>query len=101
MAKAEDWISALKDKGKDVSALEAALSDYKAANSKAASDLDTGKSVLSAKAGFDADGRVTDASLALKTLVSAGKAERQFHLTITPAAIAFREAVLSYRQANK
>jgi hypothetical protein len=101
IAKADEWINNLKDKGKDVSALEAALSDYKAASAKAAADLDTAKGVLGTHAGFDSSGQVTDASQALKTLRAAGKAERQLHLTIAPAAIGFRAAGVDYRQANK
>jgi hypothetical protein len=101
VAKGQEWIDALKGRGKDVTALQAALDAYETAGQKAAVDLGTAKAALAAHAGFDAGGNAIDASQALQTLVSAGKAERQYHLTITPAAIALREAVLAYRQANK
>jgi hypothetical protein len=101
VAKTQEWVDVLKGEGKDVSALQSALADYQSAIAVAAPFLDTAKTTLDARAGFDAAGQVTDRSDALKTIVDAGKAERQFHLTITPAALTFRAAVLAFRQANK
>ena len=101
IATVEEWIAHLAARGEDISLLEAALADYKGVNAKAAGHYDTAKSTLDTHAGFDSSGGVIDAHAALQTLVTAGKAERQFHLIITPAAIEFREAVVSYIKAGQ
>jgi uncharacterized lipoprotein YmbA len=101
IALAQDWITALKNEGKDTSALEAALGAYQSGVASARASFDAAKSILDAHAGFDAGGKVTNRAEALKTVVEAGRAERQFHLTITQATIDFRAAVRAYRQANR
>jgi len=98
---AQTWIGRLQAQGKDVSTLQSALAAFQAGIAQAQGSFNTAQSVLNTHAGFDANGKVTDAALALKTLIDAGKAERQFHLTITQATIDFRQAVQQYRQNNK
>lgn len=99
-ATAQRWISDLQAEGKDVTALQAALSAFQTGLAQARGSFDTAKQLLAAHAGFDANGQVTNAAQALKTISEAGRAERQFHLTITQATIDFRTAVRAYRQAN-
>lgn len=99
-ATAQQWINDLQAEGKDVTALQAALSAFQAGIAQARGSFNTAKQLLDAHAGFDANGQVTNAAQALKTISEAGRAERQFHLTITPATIDFRVAVRAYRQAN-
>lgn len=99
--KAQQWLADLQVEGKEVSALPAALSAFQNGLAQAQTSFNTAKQVLDAHAGFDANGQVTNAAQALKTLVDAGRAERQFHLTITQATIDFRAAVRAYLQANK
>jgi hypothetical protein len=101
IAKADQWIADLKNRGKDTAGLETALATYKSRVAEAQTYLDTAKGVLDARAGFDADGKVTNRTDALKTVVEAGHLQRQFHLAITQATVDFRAAVLAYRQANK
>lgn len=101
IATAEEWVTRLKDRGEDTAALESALAAYKSAVAEAQTHFDTAKGILDAKAGFDSNGKVTNRLDALKTVVEVGRAQRQFHLTITPATIDFRAAVRAYRQANK
>jgi hypothetical protein len=98
---AQQWIADLQAEGKDVSALQTALSAFQAGIANAQTSFNTAKQTLDAHTGFDASGKVTNATQALNTLVEAGRAERQFHLTITQATIDFRTAVRAYRQANR
>jgi hypothetical protein len=97
---AQQWITDLQAEGKDVSALQAALTAFQAGVAQARGSFDTARQLLDAHAGFDANGQVTEASLALKAVSDAGRAERQCHLTLTQATIDFRAAVRAYRQAN-
>ena len=98
---AQTWISNLQGRGKDVSALQSALAAFQSGLSQAQGSFNTAQSTLNTHAGFDANGKVTDAAQALATLTQAGRAERQFHLTITQATLDFRQAVRQYLQANK
>ena len=97
---AQQWIADLQAEGKDTAALQTALTAFQNSIAQAQSSFDTAKGILDAHAGFDASGNVTDRAQALKTVVDAGRAERQFHLTITQATINFRTAVHEYRQSN-
>jgi hypothetical protein len=98
--KTHEWIDALNAAGEDTSALEAAVNEYEVTMVTASQYLGIAKSALEAKSGFDASGKVTNMTQALSTVKKAGRAERHVHVAITPAAIAFRDAVLAYRRAN-
>ncbi len=98
---AQNWISRLQGQGKDVTALQNALTAFQAGIAQAQTSLTTAQNILSTHSGFDAAGTVTDRQQALQTVKEAGQAERQFHLTITQATRAFRQAVREYRQANR
>ena len=97
---AQTWISRLQGQGKDVMALQNALTAFQAGLAQAQTSFTTAQNTLNAHSGFDANGKVTDRAQALQTVTEAGRAERQFHLTITQATITFRQAVRQYRQAN-
>lgn len=99
-ATAQQWLTDLAAEGKDVTALQAALTAFQAGVAQARGSFDTAKQLLDAHTGFDANGQVTNAAQALKTVSEAGRAERQCHLTITQATLDFRAAVKAYRQAN-
>ena len=98
---AQQFIDNQKAAGKDTSVLEAAL----AAFSKAVSDTqalhDTAANILAAHAGYNADGKVTDAKQALVTLHNAGLPMREAHLKITQATLDFRQSLRAYLQANQ
>jgi hypothetical protein len=98
---AATWIDRLKAAGKDTSALDSALATYKTQIGAAQADHDAGGSVLSAHAGFGANGKVTDRKAALDTIKSAGKSLRQAHLTLVQSTLDFRTAVLNWRAANR
>ncbi len=97
---AQQWINTLKAEGKDVSALETALSAFNAGIATANGFHNTGAGILSTHAGFDGSGNVTDAQQALNTVTTAANNLRQAHLAITQAAIDFRNAVHDWRGKN-
>jgi len=95
-----DWINQLKTEGKDTAALESALATYQEQVNAAKVDHDSAASILASPAGFDASGAMTDARTALQTVVSAGRALRQAHLTLTQSTINFRAAIQAWMDAN-
>jgi hypothetical protein len=101
VAAAQTWISRLQEQGKDVTVLQNALAAFQSSLAQAQASFNTAQSTLNAHAGFDGSGKVTDNPQALQTVMQAGKAERQFHLTITQATIDFRQVVRQYLAANK
>jgi hypothetical protein len=100
ISKTQTWINGLKSAGKNTSALETALATYQGQIASAQADHDAGGSLLSSKAGFDANGKVTDRQAALSTIKSAGKSLRQSHLTLVQSTLDFRDAVRNWRAAN-
>lgn len=97
----DSWITTLKGQGKDTSALESALADFKSKVSAAQSAHDQGASILSAHAGFDGDGKVTDPDQAHNTLVQARDHLVDARRGLTDAIHSLREAVRSFRQQNR
>jgi hypothetical protein len=97
----QDWINKLKSAGKDTSALESALATYQTQVASAQSSHDAAAAVLAAPAGFDSNGKVTDAKAALQTIINTGKPLRQAHLTLVQSTIDFRTAVQNWLKANK
>lgn len=98
--KGQTLIDALKAKGKDTTALETALATAKAQVAAAQTAHDTAASVLSAHAGFDADGKVTDREQAQQTVKSASEALLDAHLTLKQAQLDLRVAIRNWRKAN-
>ena len=91
-AKAEEKLAALKEAGKDTSALEAALERFEELVEEAQSAHDEAARILKAGKGFDSDGKVTDREEARETVMTAGKALREAHAN-------FRQAVAKVRHA--
>lgn len=100
-AKTQEFIDKAKGEGKDTSALEAGLTAFQARVAEAQAAHDQAQAVLSAKAGFDADGKMTDAQLARRTLADAGQALRQGHFILRQAERDLRQAVRDFRRANR
>lgn len=97
----QDFIAEQKAQGKNTKPLEAGLAAFQTAIASAQSFHDTAKSTLDAKAGFAADGTVTDPAQARETVKTAGKAERDFHRTMRQARLNLHHAFKRYREANK
>jgi len=98
---AQTWIDELKAKGKDTSALEAALSAFKSGIASAQAKHDEAQGIMEAHAGFDSDCKLTDRDQAKATLQSAGNALREAHRLLHNAGRAFRQAVRDWRQTNR
>jgi hypothetical protein len=100
-AKSQTWINEQKSKGKDVSALEAALSAYKSAIASAQAKHDQAQSTFNTQAGFDGNCKLTDRDQARTTLRTVGDALREAHRLIADANREFRRAVQDWRRANR
>jgi hypothetical protein len=97
----DTWIAALKGQGKDTSALEKALSDFKSKVSAAQTEHDQGASILNTHAGFDGSGKVTDVDQARDTLKQTRGHLRAAHLDLREGTLTLRKAIRDFRQANK
>ena len=103
-ARAEEFagrIADLKSKGKDTSALEEALADFKDVLKEARTTHDEAAGILKTHAGFDAQGKVTDIEQARETVREAEKLLREARRDLRPAlrklARAFREFIRDNR----
>ena len=101
VTRAQTWINNLQGQGKDVSALQTALNAFQASLAQVQGNFNTAQNTLNTHTGFDGNGKVADTAQAWQTLIQAGQAERQFHLTITQATINFRLAARQYLQNNQ
>jgi hypothetical protein len=98
--KLQDLINKQGGKGGDTSALQAALTAFKAqVVSAEASDRAAGD-ILSAHAGFDANGKVTDRDAARKTVQSARQALKDANNILKQAATNLRAAMKEWRDAH-
>lgn len=93
-------IEKAKENGKDVAAVQAAFEAYKAAFEKAKPSYEQAKALVSAQAGFDANGQVTDAEKAKATLKSLSEALKKYKATLGGTPKALREAIQAFRAAN-
>jgi hypothetical protein len=94
-------IDELKGRGKDTSALEAALASYEGKVGEAQVLHDEAVATLSTHTGFDADGKVTDAAAARETLKSAGEKMREAHRLLRPALEELLKALREFRRDNR
>ena len=89
------------ENGKDVSDLQAALDAYEAALTATRPQYEALGTVISAHAGFDADGKVTDAEQAKATLTEVRDQMKVIKESMGETFKALREAVKAFREANK
>jgi uncharacterized protein YukE len=94
---AQQRIDEDKAAGKDTTAIQSALDTFKSQIEVAQSSWNAAKSILEARAGFDANGQVTDLQQARDTVRDAGRALRDTGHTLRDAAREFRRAVRDYR----
>ncbi len=96
--RAEDFagrIADLKSEGKDTSALEEALADFKDVLKEARTTHDQAAAVLKTHAGFDDQGKVTEIEKARETIREAEKLLREAHRDLRPA---LRELMRAFRE---
>ncbi len=98
--KVQQFITTQQGKGKDVTALQAALTTFNSQIASAQAAHTTAANVLSAHAGFDASGKVTDAAQARQTLLDARQSLRDAHNVMRQAVLDLHRAVRTWRQEN-
>lgn len=100
-ARTQAFIDKASGEGKDTRALEAGLAAFRTEVAEAQAAHDEAQALLDAKAGFDADGKVTDPQLARWTVADAGQALREAHFILRQAERDLRQAVREFRRANR
>jgi DNA repair exonuclease SbcCD ATPase subunit len=100
-AKAQELIDRATANGKDASAVQAALNAFKAAVEKSRPMYDTLKMSIRTHSGFDANGRVTDATKAKATVQEVRTTLKELKTSLNGTGKALREAVKAFREANK
>ena len=93
-------IDKAKEKGKDVSAVQAVFDAYKAAFEKGKPIYEQAKTTVAAHDGFDANGKVTDLEKAKATVKSVADTLKQYRDTVGDAFRTLREAIKAFREAN-
>jgi hypothetical protein len=101
IAKIQARLDKAAENGKDVSALQAALDAYEAALLASKPIYDNLGGLVSAHAGFDVNGKVTDAEQARATVKEVGGQLKALKDSMGGAFKALREAIKTFRQANK
>ncbi len=96
-----DRIAALKALGKDTTALDAALSNFKTMLATAHTDHESAANILKTHAGFDASGKVTNAQLAQDTVQQARQLLRDVPQTLRPSIRDIVQAIRQFIKANR
>jgi hypothetical protein len=89
-----------KSKGKDTTALVAALASYNTSIASARTQYDTAKGLLDAHAGFGANGQVTDGAQARDAVKAVAQAEMKVRKTLREANRGLLQVARDYRKAN-
>ncbi len=100
-ARAQELIDKAKSNGKDTTALESALANFKTAIGQAQAAHDKAVGILNAHDGFDGAGKMTDPDKAEATLKAVRDALRDGQEALRSGTRDFREAVRQWRLANK
>jgi methyl-accepting chemotaxis protein len=93
-------IDKAKEKGKDVSAVQAAFDAYKAAFVKGKPIYEQAAALVAKHDGFDVSGKVTDTEKAKATVKSLAESIKQYRDTVGEALKTLREAIKAFREAN-
>ncbi|MBI5825695.1 MAG: hypothetical protein HZB18_16830 [Chloroflexi bacterium] len=101
IAKIQERIDKAAEKGKDVTELQAALDAYEAALIAAQPTYESIGSIVSSHAGFDANGKVTDAEQARSTVEQMRTKMQEIKSAMGGTFKALREAWKAFRKANK
>jgi hypothetical protein len=98
--KVQQFITVQQGKGKDVTALQAALTTFKSQIITAQASHTTAANVLSAHLGFDANGKVTAVAQARQTLLDARQSLGDAHRVMRQAVNDLHRVIRAWRQAN-
>jgi hypothetical protein len=100
MAKAQELIDKATVNGKDASAVQAALNVFSAAVTKSTPIYTEIDALITSHAGFDANGKVTDAVQAKATVQAVRAKLQELKTSMDGTGKALREAVRAFREAN-
>jgi uncharacterized protein YhaN len=99
--KIDALVAKLKGKGQDTAKLEQAVAAFRSAMASAGQEWQTASDILTAHAGFDGQGKVTDATQAAATLKDAHSHMQQASKIGGGAYKDLRAAIVSYRKAHR
>jgi len=99
--KAQGLIERAAENGKDVSAVQAALDAFESAVAGARPIYDDARSIVTSHAGFDGNGKVTDAEQARATVKELGAKLKEVKSAMGGTGKALREAIKAFREANR
>ena len=97
----QQLIDKARARGKDVSALQAALDAFQAAVKQARPTYESINRIVSSHQGFDANGAVVDPVKAFQTVLDMRDKLQEIRTTVVPAAKALRQAIRDFRLANR
>jgi hypothetical protein len=98
--KVQKLIDRAKENGKDVSAVQAALTAFEAAIKQAHPVYESGKGIINSHQGFDASGKVTDPEKARETVRAMGEKLKEIKAAMNGTGKALHEALKAFREAN-
>jgi hypothetical protein len=101
IAKFQARIDKAAEKGKDVSALQAALDAFEAASKSAKPIYDSISGIVDSHQGFDANGKVTDSEQAKATVQDMRAKLKELKSAMGGTGKSLREALKAFREANK
>ncbi len=101
IARFQRMIDKAAENGKDVTALQTALDDYAAALTAAKPAYDSIGGIVGSHAGFDSDGKVTDADQARSTVEQMREKMMEVRSAVGDSFKALHEALKAFRDANK
>jgi DNA repair exonuclease SbcCD ATPase subunit len=99
--KIQERIDKAASNGRDVTALQAALDAFEAASKTTQPIYDSIESIVNSHAGFDADGKVTDAEQAKSTVQEMGAKLKEVKSSMDGTGKALREALKAFRKVKK
>jgi hypothetical protein len=98
--RAQSLIDRAKANGRNVSAVQSALTAFDAAVKQARPIYEGGKGILNSHQGFDANGKVTDPEKAKATVQAMGDKLKEIKTAMDGTGKALREAIKAFREAN-
>jgi DNA repair exonuclease SbcCD ATPase subunit len=101
LAKFQERIDKAKANGKDVTAVQSALNAFEVALKKARPIYESMNGIVNSHLGFDASGKVTDATKALSTVQEFHSKMQELKTAMDGTGKALREALKAFRAANK
>ncbi|MEI6180168.1 MAG: hypothetical protein WCP31_05405 [Chloroflexales bacterium] len=99
--KVAELITKAQAKGKDTTALAQALTTFRQQLVTARAAWQTASDTFASHAGFDAQGKVTDATIARATLKDVRSAMLNAHSILVKARTDIRQALTTFRSANR